>query len=87
MKRKFASKFLSQITAHDLEKFKDSLLKKGLAPQTTKHILVLIRQIYNKMIKWGLWDGQNPIKGVKLPKINNQRVRFLTHQEADDFLG
>jgi integrase len=87
LKPKFASKFLSQITPHDLEKFKDSLLKKGLAPQTTKHILVLIRQIYNKMIKWGLWDGQNPIKGVKLPKINNRRVRFLTHQEADELLG
>jgi hypothetical protein len=52
-----------------------------------KHILVLIRQIYNKMIKWGLWDGQNPIKGVKLPKINNRRVRFLTHQEAEELLG
>ncbi len=87
LKPKFASKALSQITTHDLEKFKGSLLKKGLAPQTTKHILVLIRQIYNKMIAWGLWNGQNPIKGVKMPKISNKRVRFLTHQEADKLLG
>jgi len=87
LKARFASKALSQITTHDLEKFKDALLRKGLAPQTTKHVLVLIRQIYNKMIAWGLWNGQNPIKGVKMPKINNKRVRFLTHHEADKFLG
>jgi integrase len=86
IKARFASKALSQITTHDLEKFKDSLLKKGLAPQTTKHVLVLIRQIYNKMIAWGLWADQNPIKGVKMPKINNRRVRFLTHKEADALL-
>lgn len=46
-----------------------------------------IRQIYNKMIMWGLWTGQNPIKGVKMQKISNKQVRFLTHQEADELLG
>jgi integrase len=86
LKPRFASKALSQITTHDLEKFKDALLRKGLAPQTTKHVLVIVRQIYNKMIMWGLWTGQNPIKGVKMPKINNKRVRFLSHQEADKLL-
>jgi integrase len=38
------------------------------------------------MIAWGLWADQNPIKGVKMPKINNRRVRFLTHKEADALL-
>ena len=87
IKNKFASRALSQITTHDLERFKDSLLKKGLAPATTKHILVIIRQVYNKMIAWGMWEGQNPITGLKMPKINNKRVRFLTHQEADSLLA
>ena len=78
---RFASQALSQISTHDLERFKDSLLRKGLSPATTKHILVIIRQVYNKMIAWGLWQGQNPITGLKMPKINNKRVRFFTHKE------
>ena len=75
IKSKFGARALSQITTHDLERFKDSLLRKGLAPATVKHILVLIRQIYNKMIAWGLWEGVSPIKGLKMPKVNNKRVR------------
>jgi integrase len=87
IKKRFASKSMSEINAGDLEKFKDTLLRKGLAPQTVKHILVIIRQVYNKMIAWHEWNGPNPIKGVTMPKINNKRVRFFTHQEADSLLG
>ena len=89
---KFGDKPLSAITPHDLEAFKTSLLekeietpsgkKRSLSPATVKHVLVLIRQIYNKMVTWGLWKGENPIKGVKLPSLSNRRERFLTYQEA-----
>lgn len=87
IKTRFASRALSQISTHDLERFKDTLLRNGLAPATTKHVLVIIRQVYNKMIAWGLWQGQNPITGLKMPKINNKRVRFFTHKEADKLLA
>lgn len=93
---KFGDKLLSEITAHDLENFKISLLGKkivsptgktrNISPATVKHILVLIRQIYNKMIAWDKYKGANPIKGVKLPSLNNKRERFLTHQEAGQLL-
>ena len=89
---KFGDKPLSAITTHDLEALKASLLekeietpsgkKRKLSPATVKHVLVLIRQIYYKMIAWGLWKGENPIKGVKLPRLSNSRDRFLTYQEA-----
>ena len=29
-----------------------------------------------------MWTGENPIKKVKLPRLNNQRERFLTKEEA-----
>jgi len=89
---KCGDKSLSAITTHDLEALKASLLekeietpsgkKRSLSPATVKHVLVLIRQIYYKMITWGLWKGENPIKGVKLPSLSNRRERFLTYQEA-----
>ena len=69
-----------------LEKLKRDLQRKGLAPATVKHCLVLVRQIFNKAIAWNLFQETNPIKKIKLPKLDNKRVRFLTHKEADDML-
>jgi integrase len=39
--------------------------------------------MFNKAVLWGMYQGQNPIKGVKMPSINNRRERFLSHEEAD----
>ena len=69
---------------------KAELLKAGKSPATVKHCLVLVRQIINKAIAWGLWDGENPVKKVKMPRLNNQRIRFLSYEEANlllDHLG
>ena len=82
IKVRFQSKLLGEINTGDLEKFKQVLMNKGLAPASVKHVLVVIRQVYNKAKLWGLWDGTNPVTGVKFPKINNRRERFLKHKEA-----
>ena len=29
-----------------------------------------------------MWSGENPVKRVKLPTLNNKRERFLSHKEA-----
>lgn len=79
---RFAAKRLSQITPLDLEELKSDLFKKELSPATVKHVLVLVRQMINKAIAWDLWQGDNPIKKIKLPKLNNKRERYLTQDEA-----
>jgi integrase len=86
LKDRFVEKHLSQIIPLDLERMKSDLLKKGLSPATVKHVLVLFRQIVNKAIGWDLWVGENPIKKVKLPKLNNNRERYLTQDEAASVL-
>jgi hypothetical protein len=30
-----------------------------------------------------MWGGANPVKEVKLPRLNDRRERFLTTEEAD----
>jgi len=80
---RFDNKRLNEITSFDLERMKSELAKGGLSPATVKHCLVLFRQIFNKAIMWGLHQGQSPIKGVKMPTLNNRRERFLSHEEAD----
>lgn len=76
-------KRLNEISSFDLERLKADLSKDGLAPATVKHILVVFREIFNKAILWGTYKGENPIKGVKMPTVQNQRQRFLSHEEAD----
>ncbi len=86
LKESLAEKRLNEISAFDLERLKTSLLKKKYSPATVKHCLVLIRQIYNKALAWGLYQGGNPVRGVKMPSIQNQRTRFLTREEAEKLL-
>lgn len=79
---RFAQKPLSKISSFDLERMKMELLKQNLAPATVKHNLVLVRQIFNRAMDWGMWSGENPIRKVKLPRLNNRRERFLTPEQA-----
>lgn len=84
---RFDNKRINEISSVDLEKTKSELVKEGLAPATVKHCLVLFRQMINKAIIWKLYDGSNPVKGVKLPTVQNQRERFLTYDQADLLLN
>jgi len=78
----FDDKRLNEISSFDLERLKNELTKDGLAPGSVKHCLVLFRQMFNKAVLWGMYKGENPIKGVKLPTLQNQRERFLRYDEA-----
>ncbi|OGP52868.1 MAG: hypothetical protein A2Y65_01250, partial [Deltaproteobacteria bacterium RBG_13_52_11] len=94
LKDPLAEKRLSEISTFDLEKLKASLLKRPvhngggrtLSPATVKHCLVLVRQVFNKAFAWRLYQGPNPIQGVKMPVLQNRRDRFLNHEEAATLL-
>lgn len=86
IKPRFGERRMNDITAFDLERMKSELLKEGLAPATVKHTLVIIRQVYNKAFTWNLYKGGNPVKGVKMPTLQNRRTRFLNHEEAHTLL-
>jgi integrase len=87
LKPRFDDKKLNEVSPLDLERMKSELTKAGLSQATIKHCLVLFRQIYNKAIAWGLWNGENPVKKVKLPTLQNQRERFLSFEEANILLN
>lgn len=87
LKKALADKRMNDISSFDLERLKSRLIKDEYSPATVKHCLVLIRQIYNKAITWGQYKGENPVHGVKMPTLQNQRIRFLTHEEANILLA
>jgi len=86
IEKALAEKRMNEISPFDLERLKTALLKKGYSPATVKHCLVLIRQIYNKALTWGMYQGTNPVKGVKMPSIQNQKTRFLSREQAEKLL-
>ena len=79
--------FIGKVHARDvspfiLEQFKCNLQEKGLSPKTTHNCLTLIRTIFRKGKIWGLYHGEIPTEKITFPKIDNNRTRFLSHQEA-----
>lgn len=83
---RFDNKRLDEIKALDLERLKSELSKEGYAAATVKQCLILMRAMFNRAMTWGLFTGMNPIKGVKLPTVQNQRERFLSFDEANTLL-
>ncbi len=91
LKPRFEKKALSEITPFALEQLKKELRElriktadrkeKKLADQTIKHILVIVRQMFNKAGKWHLWSGRNPVSDITLPSPDNARMRFLKPTE------
>lgn len=78
---------LSRISVRELDALMGRLERKGLAPQTVRHIVALVRRVMRKMVKWKLWRGELPFEDLELPKLNNARTRYLTPDEARRLLA
>jgi integrase len=46
----------------------------------------VIRQVFNHAYRNGVYFGTNPVKQVKIPKVDNRRLRFFTKDEAKKLL-
>ena len=61
-----------------------------LAGQTVNNIFSFMRSAINRAVATGMWSGVNPLstKGGtwKMVKANNERLRFLTREEAKSLL-
>lgn len=79
----FADTPIDKITPLALEDYKLALFRKGLAPATVRLILGDMRNVINKLKKWGLFKGDSPFEQVDMPKVDNARTRFLSRNEAD----
>ena len=77
---------LKDIYPLNLEKVKKNMLDAELSPRSLQYVFATFRQIWNMAKRDGLVSIESPSKQVKLPKINNERLRFLTHKEADNLL-
>lgn len=70
-----------------IEKIKKNLMDAQRSPRSIQYCLAVTRQIFNYAFMHGLFNGDNPVKKVKQPKVDNKRLRFLTVEEADLLLS
>lgn len=77
---------LKDVKPFAIEKIKKNLLAAGKTPRSLQYIFATIRQAWNMARRDGLLMGDSPTKQVKVPKVDNRRVRFLSHDEAETLL-
>jgi len=74
------------IAPMNLERIKKNMADAGRAPRSIQYAFALIRQVYNFAKRNKLFEGEIPTKNVKLPKVDNERTRYLTPDEANILL-
>lgn len=60
---------------------KTSLANKPLSPQTVKHCLAILKRMFNKLRLLNLYNA--PVPCFIMPSFDNQRIRFLSKDEAN----
>lgn len=75
-----------EIKPFAIEKIKKNILAAKKAPRTLQYVFATIRQTWNMAKRDGLVACDSPTKQVKVPKIDNKRIRFLSHAEAKALL-
>lgn len=79
-------KIFSEIGVKDLERLKVEMAHNNVSLRSIEYALAVIRQMFNVMISYDLYKGDNPVSRVKKPKEDNRRTRFLTKNEANKLL-
>lgn len=84
---RFSRVLLSDMNSRDIAKFLADKDVEGLAPATVHKIKNVISKSLETAIEWRLSGiTVNPVRGIKRPKYNNKRDRFLTSEEAQRLL-
>ena len=78
---------LKDVRPFHIEKIKKTLLDADKSPRTVQHVFATIRQVWNHARRDSLVVGESPTKQVKVPKFDNRRQRFLSHEEANCLLA
>lgn len=79
LKAHFRNPLLTEITAREIEDFRNER-RKVVERSSINRNLAELKCMFSKAIQWA-YAETNPVKLIKFEKENNQRVRYLTHEE------
>lgn len=78
---------LKAISPLHIERIKKNMASANKSPRYTHYALAVVRQVFNFSKVMIGYDSTCPVAKVKKPKYDNQRQRFLTHEEAERLLN
>jgi integrase len=78
---------LSQIKYQTLQARVKSMLDAGYAVQTAKHVMMVIKRVYEHARLTGHFDGVVPTVGVRFPMMQRQQRHALTLDQARSVLA
>jgi len=78
---------INDITDFHLKKIKKNMEDNGKAVRTIHYAFAIVSQVWNRARKAKIVQRDCPTRDVKLPRIDNQKKRFLSPQEADALLS
>ncbi len=74
-------KYLKDVTAWDIQKWRTEKSKAGLAPSTINRAVTTLKAVLNKALEWGVIEI-NPLQTIKPLKLDSKGiVRFLSDKE------
>ncbi len=76
----FGGKRLGDISPFHIEGHKQARIKAGARVRANRELAVL-KTLFNNLIEWKLYEGENPVRKVKFLKEPRQRLRFLEPEE------
>ena len=83
---RFGSMPLREIEPRELEALRNAMRHAGRSPRTVQHVLSTFRAVWKMAREWGVVQGDSPSKAVKVGRIDNARVRFLSPEELAGLL-
>lgn len=85
LKDGFGNMETGELRTTEIDRLRSDLLKK-LSPQTTKHVLALLKRIVNFSIKKGLCAAPDPrLLHFEMPKIDNVKTESMTSKQLKVF--
>lgn len=83
---KMGNPIASSITPVDASRFRQQRLAEGITPNTANHDQAHLRAVFNKAIKLGEWQGQNPFASVQPLRLDEKELAYLTQPQIDALL-
>lgn len=78
---------LSRIDLDMLEKIRSRLIDANRSEKTIRDVFITMSLVFKYAIDKDLYNGNSPIKKIKLARKDNKRIRFLTKAEAELLLS
>jgi integrase len=86
LKKFFSGFYLSGITKDTIARFKSEKKKEGTQNGGINRILACLKSIYNRAIEWEVYNGVNPMQGVKKLQEPSGRTRYLEREVLRNLL-